>query len=71
MSDKKTVNLDGVEHDIDTFTDQQKVLLDHFLDLDQKVSMAQFQIQQIQVAKDSFLSMLKTSLAEQPTEVSA
>jgi hypothetical protein len=56
------VTLDGIEHDASTFTEAQMHLLNHCVDIDQKLSSAQFQLQQLQVGKDSFLQMLKDSL---------
>ena len=58
------VNLDGIEHDASLFTEKQMHLLNHCIDLDSKLSSAQFQLQQIQVGKDTFLKMLKDSIAE-------
>lgn len=56
------VTLDGIEHDASKFTNEQMHLLNHCLDLDRKLSSTQFQLQQLQVGKDSFLQMLKNSL---------
>jgi len=57
------VTLDGVEHDANTFTEQQINLLNHCIDLDRKINSTQFQLQQLQVGKDSFLKLLKDDLA--------
>ena len=57
------VTLDGVEHDANTFTEQQILLLNHTIDLDRKINSTQFQLQQLQVGKDSFLKLLKDDLA--------
>jgi len=58
------VTLDGVEHDANTFTEQQILLLNHTIDLDRKINSTQFQLQQLQVGKDSFLKLLKDDLAQ-------
>ena len=50
------------EYDTSNFTEEQVVLTNHCLDLDRKISNMNFQIQQLQVGKDSFLKMLKESL---------
>ena len=59
---KPQVVIDGVEYDVNNFTDQQKVLLDHTADLERKVASAKFNLDQLQVGRDTFLSMLKQSL---------
>ena len=65
MENKKSqiVTIDGVEHDANTFTEEQVLLLNHCMDLDRKIASTQFQLQQLQVGKDAFLSMLKGKLA--------
>ena len=64
MENKKPqiVTIDGVEHDANTFTEQQILLLNHTVDLDRKINSTQFQLQQLQVGKDSFLKLLKEAL---------
>jgi hypothetical protein len=57
------VTIDGVEHDANDFTEQQTLLLQHCIDLDRKIGSTQFQLQQLQVGKDSFLKLLKEALA--------
>lgn len=64
------VTIDGVEHDANTFTEQQILLLNHTVDLDRKIGSTQFQLQQLQVGKDSFLKLLKEALAT-PEKVEA
>jgi cytochrome b involved in lipid metabolism len=61
---KPQVTIDGIEYDVDTFTDQQKALLDHTADLERKVASAKFNLDQLSVGRDAFLNMLKQSLAE-------
>lgn len=67
MSEKQTVSIDGTEYTEDQLTDQQKVLINHVGDLDRKIRSAQFNLDQLQVGRDAFMSMLKTSL-EEPEE---
>jgi hypothetical protein len=62
------IMIDGVEYDISKMTDQQKALLDHVVDLERKVGSARFNLDQLQVGRDSFFNMLKQALAEQPAE---
>ena len=65
------LTIDGVEYDVEKLTDQQKILLDHVVDLERKVNSARFNLDQLQVGRDSFFGMLKQSLAEQPAEAQA
>ena len=61
------ITIDDKEYDTADFTEEQVVLTNHCLDLDRKISNMNFQLQQLQVGKDSFLKMLKESL-ESPEE---
>ena len=61
------ITIDDKEYDTADFTEEQVVLTNHCLDLDRKISNMNFQLQQLQVGKDSFLKMLKESL-ESPKE---
>jgi hypothetical protein len=72
MGEKKTnpVTIDGVDYDVNEFTDQQKILLDHVVDLDRKLNSAKFAADQLQVGRDAFFTMLKQSL-ETITDVEA
>ena len=65
MENKKPqiVTIDGVEHDANDFNENQILLLNHTIDLDRKINSTQFQLQQLQVGKDSFLKLLKEALA--------
>jgi len=63
---KPQLTIDGVEYDVETLTDQQRVLLDHVVDLERKVASARFNLDQLSVGRDSFFGMLKQSLAGQP-----
>jgi hypothetical protein len=66
------VNIDGIEHNVETFNENQILLLNHTVDLDRKIGSTQFQLQQLQVGKDAFLKLLKDELAKpQDVEVVA
>ena len=72
MGEKKThpVTIDGIDYDVNDFTDQQKMLLDHVVDLDRKLNSAKFSVDQLQVGRDAFFTMLKQSL-DKVTDVEA
>jgi hypothetical protein len=61
--DPQIVTIDGTEYDANTFTEQQKMLLEHCVDLERKIGSCRFQLDQLNVGKDAFLTLLKQSLA--------
>jgi len=65
---KPQLMIDGIEYDVEKLTDQQKMLLDHVVDLERKVGSARFNLDQLQVGRDSFFNLLKQSLVDQPAE---
>lgn len=66
---KNPVVIDGVEYLFEDMTDEQKLLVNHCMDLTRKIDSAQFSIQQLQVGKDAFIQMLKKSLEAKPEEM--
>jgi len=70
MENKKPqiVTIDGTEYDANDFNEQEVMYLNHLMDLDRKIGSTQFQLQQLMVGKDAFLTMLKAELAK-PVEV--
>jgi len=56
------ITINDIEYDATTFTDEQVIFTNHCLDLDKKIGNMNFQLQQLQVGKDSFLKMLTESL---------
>jgi len=69
MGEKKTqpIVIDNVEHDFESMTDEQKLLVNHCLDLDRKIASTQFNLDQLKVGKDAFVNMLKASLTKEET----
>jgi len=62
----QTVSIDGTEYTIDDMTQEQKILLDHVVDLERKAASMDFQRQQIQIGRDAFFNMLKAALEKKP-----
>lgn len=63
--DKKTpVIIDDVEYEFDDMADDQKQMVNHLIDLDRKIGSAQFNLDQLNVGKQAFLTMLRESLAK-------
>jgi len=56
------ITINDIEYDTATFTEEQIAMTNHCLDLDRKIANMTFQLQQLQVGKDSFLKMLTESL---------
>jgi len=56
------ITINDIEYDATTFTDEQVIFTNHCLDLDKKIGNMNFQLQQLQAGKDSFLKMLTESL---------
>ena len=65
-TNKPQLTIDGVEYDVEKLTDQQRMILDHVLDLERKLNSARFNVDQLQVGRDAFFNMLKQSLTAEP-----
>ena len=58
----QTVQIEGKDYNLDDFTQEQRIMLEHCVDLDRKIASCQFQFDQLRVGKDAFLKMLQQSL---------
>ena len=69
MADNETnvVNIAGTEYDPSDLTDQQKYWIAQVQDLQSKRQSQQFQLDQINVALDSFMTALINSLKDPDT----
>jgi len=64
---KKTqITIDNVEYNFEDLTSEQQMLFNHCIDLDRKISSAQFNLDQLNVGKNAFMEMLKKSLETKP-----
>jgi hypothetical protein len=45
-------------------TQEQQTMVNHLIDLDRKISSTAFNLDQLQVGKNAFLSMLRESLSK-------
>ena len=60
---KKTpVIINNKEYFAEDLTDQQKSMLNHIQDLDRKLKSAKFNVDQLNVGREAFISMLSKSL---------
>jgi len=64
----KTITINDKEYTEDQLTDQQKVIINHISDLDRKIGSTQFNLDQLNVGREAFMTMLNQSLQEAPTE---
>ena len=71
MGEKKPnpIVIDGTEYDANDFTEEQQVLLQHCIDLERKINNTNFQLQQLQVGKESFVKMLKDALDSEASRI--
>lgn len=63
MAKTETVTIDGVEHDINDLSDNAKLMVQHIADLDRKLASMRFNMDQIQVGREAFITMLKSQLS--------
>ena len=61
---KPVLNLDDKEYVIEDMTDEQKMMVNHINDLQNKQNTNQFMADQLQVGKEAFINMLRASLQE-------
>jgi hypothetical protein len=61
---KNQVTIDDVEYAFEDMTPEQQAMVNHLIDLDRKIGSSQFNLDQLNVGKQAFLTMLKESLAK-------
>jgi hypothetical protein len=61
---KNQVTIDDVEYAFEDMTLEQQTMVNHLVDLDRKIGSSQFNLDQLNVGKQAFLSMLRESLAK-------
>ena len=68
MTEKKTqvITIDEVEYNVEDFTDEQKVLINHVMDLDRKIGSTKFNLHQLNVGRGAFMNALKETLTPDP-----
>ena len=59
---KPVLNFDDKEYVIEDMTDEQKSMLNHINDLQNKMNTNQFMADQLAVGKEAFIGMLRESL---------
>ena len=68
MTEKKTqvITIDEVEYNVEDFTDEQRVLINHVMDLDRKIGSTKFNLDQLNVGRGAFMNALKKTLKPDP-----
>ena len=65
---KPVLNLDDKEYIIEDMTDEQKMMVNHINDIQNKQNSNQFIADQLSVGKEAFIKMLRESLLEEKKE---
>ena len=66
---KPVLTFDDKEYVIEDMTDEQKGILNHINDLQNKMNSMQFNLDQLNVGKEAFISKLREALEEPEAEV--
>ena len=62
----QTIMIDEVEYNVEDFTDEQRVLINHVMDLDRKIGSTKFNLDQLNVGRGAFMNALKETLKPDP-----
>ena len=62
--EKPVINLDGKEYIIEDLTDEQKMMVNHIQDIQNKQASNSFVSDKLRVGRDAFIKMLKESLSK-------
>ena len=65
---KPVLTFDDKEYVIEDMTDEQKGILNHINDLQNKMNSMQFNLDQLNVGKDAFIDKLREALEEKPKD---
>lgn len=59
---EQTITIDDKEYKVSDLSPEQINLVNHVADLDRKLESARFNVDQLQVGRNAFMSMLKENL---------
>jgi len=62
VKDKPSITIDGEKHIIENMTSEQQLIINHITDLEKKARSLQFNLEQLQVGKEAFITKLKESV---------
>ena len=66
--DKPVLNLDGKEYVIEDMTDEEKQMINHINDMQNKINTNAFMREQLEVGKEAFIVRLRESLTAEEAE---
>ena len=69
QKEKPVLNLDDKEYVIEDMTDEQKMMVQHINDLQNKQNTNQFMADQLSVGKEAFINMLRQSLNKEEVKI--
>jgi len=69
MAEKKTtpIVINDIEYVYEEMTERQQVIVNHIADLERKIKSTQFNLDQLSVGKDAFVTMIAQDLADEDT----
>ena len=67
-NEPQKLNLFDKEYLLDDLTDEQKTMVNHIADLENKISGTAFNLDQLNVGKEAFINRLKESLESKSEE---
>ena len=67
-NEKNLITINEKEYNVDEFTQEQQVALNHINDLGRKLDNARFNVDQLNVGREAFVNMLASSLEGQKEE---
>lgn len=67
-NEKNLITINEKEYNMDEFTQEQQIALNHINDLSRKLDNARFNVDQLNVGREAFVNMLASSLEGQKEE---
>jgi hypothetical protein len=67
-NEKNLITINEKEYNMDEFTQEQQIALNHINDLGRKLDNARFNVDQLNVGREAFVNMLASSLEGQKEE---
>jgi hypothetical protein len=67
-NEKNLITINEKEYNMDEFTQEQMIALNHINDLGRKLDNARFNVDQLNVGREAFVNMLASSLEGQKEE---
>ena len=65
---KPFISLDGEEYLIEDLTDEQKQMINHVNDMQNKINTNAFMREQLEIGKEAFVNMFRASLETEEAE---